>query len=137
MCFSVLLLAAADSSLPDPKSAEAVGWMVATIGGIMLSLYYALAMWKMLFPTKTPPDNEVFATKAEVAKLELEHEDEMKRIEKRFEQWLEQQSEQHQEAMRELRAWRDELHRWQMGIENVAGKIDTKAEFALHRKAGK
>jgi len=132
MCFSVLLLAAAE--LPDPKSAEATGWLIACIGGLVVTAYYGLCTWEKLFPKTTPPAHEVYATKSEMAALEKEHEEEMKRIEHRFEQWLEQQSQQHEESIRELRAWRNELGKWQMGIENVVGKIDTKASLALDQK---
>jgi len=135
MLFHALTLATTD--LPDPKSAESTGWLILSIGGLVVTAYYALMVWKMLFPTKTPPDHETYATKAEVAKLEVEHEEEMKRIERRFEQWLAQQSQQHQESMNELRAWRSELGKWQLGIENIVGKIDTKASIALDAKRGK
>ncbi|WP_395737455.1 hypothetical protein [Prosthecobacter sp.] len=111
--------------------------MVGIITGLLISAYYALQVWKMLFPKEQPPAHELYATKAEMLKLEEEHEEEMKRIEHRFEQWLEQQSQQHQESMQELRAWRSELSKWQMGIENVVGKIDTKADLALKQRGSK
>lgn len=135
MLISFLLLAA--TGLPEPTSYEAMGWISAAVFGMAGGLYYVLCTWEKLFPKMTPPAHEVYATKSEVAALEKEHEDEMKRIEHRFEQWLEQQSQQHEESMRELRAWRNELGKWQMGIENVVGKIDTKASLALEHKSRK
>lgn len=135
MCFSVLLLAAAEtSSLPDPTSYVAVGWILGVIFCIVGMANQGMDLWRKMFPVKTPPDHETYATKAEVSKLEQEHEEEMKRIEHRFEQWLEQQSKQHQESMNELRGWREDLGKWQMGIENIVGKIDTKADIALGQK---
>lgn len=135
MCFSVLLLAAAEtSSLPDPNSYASMGWIIAAVFGIVGLANQGMALWDHLFPRAMPPAHELYATKMEVAKLEAEHEEEMKRIEHRFEQWLEQQSQQHKESMTEMRAWRTELGKWQQGIENVVGRIDTKATIALDGK---
>lgn len=131
MCFSVLLLAAADGPPNDPTSYNAVGWIIVAVAGIVAMANQGVDLWRKMFPVKSPPDHETYATKVELAKLEVEHEEEMKRIEHRFEQWLEQQSKQHEESMKELRGWREDLGRWQMGIENIVGKIDTKAEIAL------
>jgi len=134
MCFSVLLLAAADGPPSDPTSYAAMGWIITGIFGIVGLANQGMALWDRLFPRATPPAHELYATKTEVAKLGAEHEEEMKRIEHRFEQWLEQQSQQHKESMTEMRAWRTELGKWQQGIENVVGRIDTKATIALDGK---
>ncbi len=135
MCFSVLLLAAADGPPSDPASYQAVGWIIVAVAGIVAMANQGVDLWRKMFPAKSPPDHETYATKVELAKLEVEHEEEMKRIEHRFEQWLEQQSQQHAESMRELRGWREDLGKWQMGIENIVGKIDTKADIALGKRS--
>jgi len=111
-----------------------MGWIITGIFGIVGLANQGMALWDRLFPRATPPAHELYATKTEVAKLGAEHEEEMKRIEHRFEQWLEQQSQQHKESMTEMRAWRTELGKWQQGIENVVGRIDTKATIALDGK---
>ena len=133
MCFSVLLIATAESNLPDPKSAEATGWIIVSVGALVVTAYYALMVWKMLFPTKTPPDHETYATKSEVNALELEHEEEMKRIERRFEEWLEQQATQHAETMKVWAQWRDSLEGWKNQMERAMGHVETKADVALQR----
>ncbi len=129
-CIAVLLT---ESGLPDPKSYEATGWLVVGLSSLIIGVYYVLLIWKMLFPAKSPPDHETYATKSEVAKLEIEHEEEMQRIEKRFEEWLEQQAKQHGETMKVWSQWRDSLEGWKNQIERAMGHVETKADVALQR----
>ncbi len=139
MCFSFLtaLLAAAADSMPapaDPTSWMSLGWLVAGIFGIVGLANQGMALWDRLFPRPTPPAHELYATKAEMAKLEMEHEEEMQRIEKRFEEWMEQQATQHQESMAELRKANITFGEWQRSIERALGHVETKADVALAKK---
>lgn len=119
------------AQLPAPDSPESVGWIVLTISGILGGVYYAVSAWRTMFPVKNPPDHDVWATKAELAKLERDHKAEMHRIEERFEDWLEQQSNQHEEKMKLWGQWRDSFSDWQKGIERAIGHVETKADIAL------
>ena len=67
-----LSLCAAESDLPDPKSYESMGWIVAAIFGIVGLANQGIALWDRLFPRASPPANEVYATKLEIKELERE-----------------------------------------------------------------
>ena len=129
MCFSVLLFAAAP--VDDPTSYAAMGWIIAGIFGIVGLANQGMALWDRLFPRATPPAHEMYATKAEMAKLEAEHEEEMHRIETRFEEWMEQQAAQHRESMEELRKANTSFSEWQRSIERALGHVETKADLSL------
>lgn len=116
------------AELPDPKSPESVGWVIGVIAGLVITAYYALMIWKMLFPAKVPPDSEVYATRTEMAKLEQDVEEEMNRIEERFDKWLTQQDEHHREEMAMWRSWQKSLTEWQLQIERAMGHVEVKAE---------
>jgi hypothetical protein len=135
MCFSVLLLAAADGPPGDPTSYSAVGWIIVALAGIVAMANQGVDLWRKMFPAKSPPDHETYATKAEVLKLEQEHEEEMERIESRFEGWMEQQVKQHTESMTELRKALHAFGEWQMTIERALGHVETKADISLQQKA--
>ena len=72
MCFSVLLLAAADGPPNDPTSYNAVGWIIVAVAGIVAMANQGVDLWRKMFPVKSPPDHETYATKVELAKLEEE-----------------------------------------------------------------
>lgn len=133
MCFSVLLLAAAPTT-DDPTSYMAMGWIIAGIFGIVGLANQGMALWERLFPRATPPAHELYATKAELAKLETEHEEEMQRIETRFEEWMAQQAEQHAESMAELRKANTTFGEWQRSIERALGHVETKADIGLQKR---
>lgn len=122
------------AQLPAPDSPESVGWLVLTISGILGGAYYAVSAWRTMFPVKNPPDHDVWATKLELAKLERDHKEEMKRIEDRFEVWLDQQAKQHDEKMKLWGEWRDGFSDWQLKIERAIGHVETKAEMAVQQK---
>jgi hypothetical protein len=128
------LLAAAAVTLPDPQSAEAMAWVGGTIAAMALSLKQLVGLYFMLFPRKSPPDYEVYATKLEMAKLELAHKEEMNRIEKRFSEWMAQGETQHRESMGKMEVAVNALERWQLTIEHVLGQLGTKADIALAAK---
>lgn len=117
----------------DPQSYQAVGWIIVSIGAILGIAHYGVQIWRALFPAKHPPDHEVYATKAEMMKLEAAHLGEMKRIEKRFEEWLEARGKQHQETMAMWQEWRQDLQKWQLTIERALGHVETKADNALSK----
>ena len=119
------------SPVDDPTSYAAMGWIIAGIFGIVGLANQGMALWDRLFPRATPPAHEMYATKAEVAKLEAEHEEEMARIEKRFEEWMEQQAAQHRESMEELRKANVTFGDWQRSIERALGHVETKADIGL------
>lgn len=133
MCFSVLLLAAADSTLPDPNSYASMGWIIAGVFGIVGLANQGMALWDRLFPRATPPAHELYATKVELAKLEMGHKEEMRRIEDRFEQWMEQQASQHKESMEKTEEAIDKFGEWQLSIERALGHVETKADFGMHK----
>ena len=108
-----------------------MGWIIAGIFGIVGLANQGMALWDRLFPRATPPAHEMYATKAEMAKLEAEHEEEMARIEKRFEEWMEQQAAQHRESMEELRKANVTFGDWQRSIERALGHVETKADIGL------
>lgn len=131
----VLILAQADRvTLPDPKSAEAVGWLVLTVAAAAVTFSQIVSGWQKLFPRQTPPNHEVYATKAELAKLEKDHEEEMGRIEERFEKWLEQNDEHHQEEMRVLNEWKESMAKWQTDIASAMGRLHALFELALKKR---
>ena len=130
MCSLLLLLAAVPPN-DDPTSYASMGWIIAGIFGIVGLANQGMALWDRLFPRATPPAHEMYATKAEVAKLEAEHEEEMARIEKRFEEWMEQQAAQHRESMEELRKANVTFGDWQRSIERALGHVETKADIGL------
>ena len=70
----------------------------------------------------------IYATKAEVNKLEAEHEEEMKRIEQRFENWMEQEAAQHRESMEKLEEAIGKFGDWQLTIERALGHVEVKAD---------
>lgn len=110
-----------------------MGWIIAGIFGIVGLANQGMALWDRLFPRATPPAHELYATKAEVSKLEVEHEEEMERIENRFEGWMEQQARQHTESMTELRKALNAFGEWQMTIERALGHVETKADLSLNK----
>jgi len=114
-----------------------MGWIVAGIFGIVGLANQGMALWDRLFPRATPPAHELYATKAELGKLEQEHEEEMERIESRFEGWMDQQAKQHAESLTELRKAMAAFSEWQMTIERALGHVETKADFGLAGKRGK
>ncbi len=124
------------AQLPPPDSTEAVGWIVLTFFGLAAGFYYVLMCWQALFPKKSPPDHDVWATKVELARLELDHKGEMRRIEQRFSEWISQQDKQHEEKMDKWDQWHKELVQWQLLTERALGTIGTKAEFANAKKPG-
>ena len=134
MCPLVLLLAAVE--LPDPNSYASMGWIIAGIFGIVGLANQGIALWDRMFPRKTPPDHEVYASKAELKVLEADHEAEMKRIEDRFSEWMTMNETQHSESMTELRRCMDAFRDWQLTIENVLGRVGTKADIALTQQPG-
>lgn len=112
-----------------------MGWIAGVIFCIVGMANQGVDLWRKMFPAKSPPDHETYATKVEVSKLEQEHEEEMERIENRFEGWMEQQAKQHLESMTELRKALNAFSEWQMTIERALGHVETKADISLQHKA--
>jgi len=131
MC-PVLLLAAVE--LPDPNSYASMGWIIAGIFGIVGLANQGIALWDRMFPRKSPPDNEVYATKAELAKARQEHQDSDKRIEDRFEQWMIQEQKQHSENLEKFEDAMIKFSQWQLMIERALGHVETKADVAMGRE---
>ena len=138
------LIFAQASDLPPPNSAAAIGWIVLTIGGACLALNQIASFYFTLKPRKTPPDHELYATKAELHAVRLkieedaekskqEHKESDERIEKRFESWMEQQQSQHEDSMRKFDEAIDRFSEWQLAIERALGVVATKADFALDK----
>jgi hypothetical protein len=117
----------------DPKGWQAQGWIIAGIFALIGSANQGMALWDRLFPRKNPPDHEVYASKNELAEVKRAHKMETDRIEKRFSEWLTQQAEQHDEEMQIMREWRDAFGDWQLSIERALGKVETKADVAIHK----
>lgn len=116
------------ADLPDPNSYASMGWIIAGVFGIVGLANQGMALWDRLFPRALPPAHEVYATKAEVNKLEAEHEEEMKRIEQRFENWMEQEAAQHRESMEKLEEAIGKFGDWQLTIERALGHVEVKAD---------
>ena len=119
------------SPVDDPTSYAAMGWIIAGIFGIVGLANQGMALWDRLFPRATPPAHEMYATKAEVAKVASDHKDEVKRIETRFSQWMEQQRTQHQENMDKTEEVISKFTDWQLTIERALGHVETKADISL------
>lgn len=132
---STLLAQASD--LPDPKSAAAIGWLFVTLGGACLALNQIASFYFTLKPRKTPPDHEVYATKAELETARKEHQESDERIEKRFEQWMEQEQTRHTEGMKKFDDTIECLTEWRLTIERALGVVGTKADIALETKGKK
>ncbi len=130
MCSLLLLLAAVPPN-DDPTSYASMGWIIAGIFGIVGLANQGMALWDRLFPRATPPAHEMYATKAEVAKVASDHKDEVKRIETRFSQWMEQQRTQHQENMDKTEEVISKFTDWQLTIERALGHVETKADISL------
>jgi len=126
LCFVLATLAAAE--LPDPNAYASMGWIIAGIFGCVGLANQGMALWDRLFPRAQPPAHELYATKAEVTKLEAEHEEEMRRIEQRFENWMEQEAQQHRESMEKLEEAIGKFGDWQLSIERALGHVEVKAE---------
>lgn len=127
--FAALILSQAGTG--DPASWQNQGWIIAGIFALIGSANQGLALWDKLFPRKSPPDHEVYASKTELARVEIAHKEEMMRIERRFAEWLTQQAEHHEAEMQLMREWRDELNRWQLNTERAMGHVETKADVAI------
>lgn len=132
---SLFLLAAVE--LPDPKSAEAIGWLFVTVGGACLALNQIASFYFTIKPRKSPPDHEVYATKAELETARQEHQESDARIEKRFEQWMEQEQTRHTEGMKKFDDTIECLTEWRLTIERALGVVGTKADLALEAKGKK
>lgn len=126
-----LLAQMSATDIPDPGSWQTLGWVVAAIFGIVGLANQGLELWGKLFH-KTPPDEERYATKQQLADLqeklneEVERIDETldgtcQRIETRFEVWLTEMTKSHE---REGVSLRD----WQIGVERVIGKLEARTE---------
>jgi hypothetical protein len=135
MPFSAFLLATADGPPSDPTSYIAIGWIIVAIAGLVGMANQGMDLWRKTFPTKSPPDHETYATKAELAKLELGHKEEMRRIEDRFEQWMTQQAAQHRESMDKTEEAIEKFSEWQLAIERALGHVETKADLGLQKRA--
>ncbi len=133
LAFSLFMLAQT-GVLPDPKSAESVGWFVLTAAAAAAAINQGASFWQKVNPKETPPNHEKYATKSELAKLEADHEEEMKRIEQRFETWLEQNDKHHREEMRLLNDWKDTMSKWQADIASGMGKLQALFELAIKPK---
>jgi len=123
MCFHLL------ADLPPPDSYSSMGWIIAGIFGIVGLANQGMALWDRLFPRATPPAHEVYATKAELQRVEQEQEEETKRIERRFEQWMEQEAAQHRENIEKLEEVIGKFGEWQLSIERALGHVETKADL--------
>lgn len=147
VCLSVFFVSFlfAQAGAGDPASWQSQGWIIAGIFALIGSANQGLALWDKLFPRKSPPDHEVYASKTEltrvesaqkteISRVETAHKEEMLRIEKRFAEWLTQQAAQHEEEMQVMREWRDELGKWQLNIERAMGHVETKADVAMKKK---
>lgn len=121
--------------LPSPNSAAAVGWIVLSIAAVCVALNQIMGFYFTLKPRKTPPDHEVYATKAELATAKEEHKENDERIEKRFSEWMEQERERHEESMKKLDETMKSFKDWQLTIENALGRIGTEAKIALEGKS--
>jgi len=106
-----------------------MGWIIAGIFGIVGLANQGMALWDRLFPRATPPAHEVYATKAELQRVEQEQEEETKRIERRFEQWMEQEAAQHRENIEKLEEVIGKFGEWQLSIERALGHVETKADL--------
>lgn len=136
-CRAMLSLIAQASDLPPPNSAAAVGWIVLTIAAVCVALNQVLGLYFTLKPRKSPPDHEIYATKAELAAAKEEHQANDTRIEERCAGWMEQQQTQHSENMHKLDQAMSRFEEWQLTIERALGIIGTKAEIALEAKGKK
>jgi hypothetical protein len=121
------------AELPKPDSPESVGWIIIILGGLVMTAYYCIMAWKALFPAKVPPDHEVYATRSQLLKLEVDMKGDIKRVEERFEEWLEQQAVNHKDEMTLLGQWKNELQGWQRQMERALGHVETKADLALEK----
>ena len=135
MCSPVLLLAAVE--LPDPNSYASMGWIIAGIFGIVGLANQGMVLWDRLFPKATPPAHEMYATKAELAKAKVEHEESDKRIERRFEEWMTQEQRQHAENLEKFEEAMIKFSQWQLMIERALGHVETKADVALNKQQRK
>lgn len=115
----------------SPQSPDAVGSWLLTLACLLGIALVALQIWERLFPKESPPAAEKYATKAQLAQLEREHEqsldklrkeltEHVARIEKRFEGWL-TDTEETQSHQNEL------FIGWQQGIERVIGRLEAAA----------
>lgn len=129
--FSLIVLA--QSVLPDPKSAESVGWFVLTAAAAAAAINQGASFWQKVNPKESPPNHETYATKKELAKLEADHEEEMRRIEGRFETWLEQNDQHHRDEMKLLGDWKESMVRWQVDIAGAMGKLQTMFERTMKK----
>lgn len=129
------LFAAAD--MPEPTSYLAMGWIIAGIFGLVGLANQGMALWDRLFPKATPPAHEMYATKAELAKAKVEHEESDKRIERRFEEWMTQEQRQHAENLEKFEEAMIKFSQWQLMIERALGHVETKADVALGRPGRK
>ncbi len=121
------------SALPDPKSYEMMGWLMAGIAALAVTVNQVLGAWHKVNPPPTPPNHEVYATKSELTKLEADHEKEMKRIEDRFEAWLEQNETHHREELKVLREWKDSMTSWQVDLAGSMGKLQALFERSVKK----
>lgn len=135
----------AATEMSDPKSSESLGWLLMAGSSIVIGAYYILLLWRMLFPKEEPPAHALYATKAELAavkvqieedaeKAKQEHKESDERIEKRFESWMGQQQEQHADSMRKFDEAMERFSSWQLTMERALGVIGTKADIALEAK---
>lgn len=108
-----------------------------SIAAVCVALNQIMGFYFTLKPRKTPPDHEIYATKAELAAAKEEHKENDERIEKRFAEWMEQERERHEESMRKLDETMNSFKGWQLTIENALGRIGTEAKIALESKAKK
>jgi hypothetical protein len=122
------------ADMPDPTSYAAMGWIIAGVFGIVGLANQGMELYRKMFPTKVPSDEERYASKIELNKLEADHKAEMRRIESRFSEWMAQTEAQHGQRMHLLSEWRDSMGQWQLNMERAMGHVETKADAALNRR---
>jgi hypothetical protein len=128
---SVVALMSATEPVAPPVEWTIAAWVGGGLAVLLTVANAGLDLWGKLFH-KTPPDEERYATKQQLADLqeklneEVERIDETlegtcQRIETRFEVWLTEMTKSHE---REGVSLRD----WQIGVERVIGKLEARTE---------
>ncbi|NBW10988.1 MAG: hypothetical protein EBR82_23455 [Caulobacteraceae bacterium] len=95
----------------EAGSYSAIGWLMVTLFALIGGANQALQVWQRAFPKPAPPIDQVYATKAELA-----------RIEKRFEEWMTASDHTREEDRRVAQLWRDDLGK---AVGRIEGKLDS------------
>lgn len=114
--FSLPVLA----ELPDPKSSEALGWVMLILAGLLVIAKNASDLIRTWF-FKSPPDHDRYASKSDLTALELEMDKDVLRVEHRLEEWATGIDTKLEKHIRDSNAGRQETER---ALGRIEGKID-------------